>query len=236
MKRCLLILISIYIVSVAWGRTLVVYYSFTNNVHSIIEELSRQIEADVIRIEPAQKGVDYAADYYAVGDDLIKAINADPDNESSYPDIDPVDVDLSAYDTVIIGAPLWWGQMAAPLQTFLFKYGKDMADKNIGLIVSSSSTGISGVEKDAARLIPDGRFFRNALWIRSSQVSSASSKLKDWLTDVDYTGKTSLVPIFQEAARSGHSIYTLSGVSVRSVSNLSAGIYIIDGKKVYLNK
>lgn len=37
------------------AKTLVVYYSFTNNVHTIVSDLSTQIDADVIRIEPAEK-------------------------------------------------------------------------------------------------------------------------------------------------------------------------------------
>ena len=43
------------------GKTLVVYYSFTNNVHTIVTDLEKQIEADVVRVQPAEKGVDYAA-------------------------------------------------------------------------------------------------------------------------------------------------------------------------------
>jgi len=59
--------------------------------------------------------------------------------------------------------------MAAPLQTFLFQYGNRMGGKSIGLIVSSASSGISSVESDAKRLIPEGNFLTPSLWIRSSQ-------------------------------------------------------------------
>lgn len=48
--------------------------------------------------------------------------------------------------------------MATNMQTFLFKHGSDMADKNMGLIVSSHSSGISGVESNAKRLVPEGKF------------------------------------------------------------------------------
>lgn len=61
--------------------------------------------------------------------------------------------------------------MAAPLQSFLFSHGAEMAGKNIGLIVSSASSGVSGVEADAKRLIPDGNFLTPSLWIRSSQIT-----------------------------------------------------------------
>ena len=101
-------------------KTLVVYYSYTNNVNTIVNELTKQIEADVIRIEPAEKGLDFAANNYAIGSAQIAAIRNNPNDAASYPGIDPVDVNVADYDCIIIGAPLWWSQMAAPLQTFLF--------------------------------------------------------------------------------------------------------------------
>ena len=38
------------------AKTLVAYYSYTSNIHRIVEALVSQIEADVVRIEPAEKG------------------------------------------------------------------------------------------------------------------------------------------------------------------------------------
>jgi FMN-dependent NADH-azoreductase len=115
----------------------------------------------VIQIQPAQKGLNYATNNYSLGSDLVDQIRSKPNDASSYPAIDPVNVDFSKYDTVIIGTPLWWSNMAAPMQTFLFHNGKAMAGKKIGLIVSSASSGISGVEKDAKRLIPEGNFTKS---------------------------------------------------------------------------
>lgn len=163
------------------GKTLVVYYSFTNNVHTIVGDLRTQIGADVIRVEPAEKGLDYAADNYAIGSALIAAIRSNPDDVSSYPAIDNVEVNMEDYDTIIVAAPLWWSRMAAPMQTFLFNHGAEMAGKRIGLVVSSASSGVSGVEADARRLIPDGRFITPSLWIRSSQTSNCHSMIVQWL-------------------------------------------------------
>lgn len=167
------------------GKTIIVYYSFTNNVHSIVNDLRIQIDADVVRVEPAEKGLDYAANNYALGTALLNAIKNNPNSASSYPAIDPVDVNLEQYETIIVAAPLWWSQMAAPLQTFLFHHGTEMNGKNIGLIVSSASSGISGVEADAKRLIPDGKFLSPSLWIRSSQTSNCHSMLAEWLKNIN---------------------------------------------------
>ena len=89
------------------GKTLIVYYSFTNNVHTVVGDLRTQIEADVTRVEPAEKGLDYAANNYAIGSALIQAIRNNPGNASSYPAIDPVEVEFGQYGTIIVAAPLW---------------------------------------------------------------------------------------------------------------------------------
>lgn len=39
----------------AEGDILVVYYSYTNNTHTIVTDLLTQIEADAVRVEPAEK-------------------------------------------------------------------------------------------------------------------------------------------------------------------------------------
>ena len=222
------------------AKTLIVYYSYTNNVERIVNELRNQIEADVVEIEPAEKGLDYAANNYAIGSAQIATIRNNPNDASSYPAIDPVSVDLSQYSTIIIGAPLWWSNMAAPLQTFLFQHGKEMAGKNIGLIVSSASSGISGVEGDAKRLIPNGNFLSPSLWIRSSQTSNAKTLLQNWLQAINYNNLTSGIENIEQDNNRSFTVYSLSGVrmlaNAESTATLPAGLYIINGKKTLVTR
>ncbi len=240
MKKILFAITLLMLSMTAQAKTLIVYYSYTNNVEHIVNELHTQIEADVIEVEPAEKGLDFAANNYAIGSAQIAAIRNNPDDAASYPAIDPVNVDVSQYSTIIIGAPLWWSNMAAPLQSFLFQYGKEMAGKNIGLIVSSASSGISGVEGDAKRLIPNGTFLSPSLWIRSSQTSNAKSLLQNWLQDIDYSNLTSGTENIEQDSNIGFTVYSLSGVRVladaESTATLPAGLYIINGKKRLISK
>ena len=214
------------------AKTLIVYYSYTNNVERIVTELRSQIEADVVEIEPAEKGLDYAADNYAIGSAQIAAIRNNPNAASSYPPIDPVNVNLADYDCIIIGAPLWWSNMAAPMQTFLFNNGAQMAGKKIGLIVSSASSGISSVEADAKRLIPNGEFFSQSLWVRSSQVSNSRSLISSWLTQINYSVVSSIMEKDMDI-RSNNKIYNLNGICIASenLASIPSGIYIVNGKK-----
>ena len=238
MKRILFILVAMIGWLSADAKTLIIYYSYTNNVEKIVNELKNKIDADIVEIEPAEKGLDYAANNYAIGSAQIAAIRNNPDESSSYPAIDTVNVNLDEYDTLIIAAPLWWSQMAAPLQTYLFHNGKKMTGKNIGLIVSSASSGISGVEADAKRLIPDGHFLRPSLWIRSSQISNASSMLENWLNDIDYEELTTGIDSVTNDVAADFTVYSLSGQQLmyksKSIDSLKSGVYIINGNKTVI--
>lgn len=181
-KRFLLLAILIFgICGGISAKTLVAYYSFTNNVRTIVNELATQKEVDILEILPAEEGLDYAANNYALGTQLLNAIKAAPNDADSYPAIKAVSVDLSEYDDIIVATPLWWSQMAAPIQTFLFNYGSQMAGKRVSLIVSSASSGISQVVNDAKRLVPDAIWTGDALWINNKNRTNTASLLSEWL-------------------------------------------------------
>lgn len=175
------------------GKTLVVYYSYTGNCREIMTTLTSQIEADVLEIEPAEKGLKYEANNYALGTQLLNAIKAAPNDASSYPAIDPVTTSLNDYQNIIIITPLWWSQMAAITQTYLFQNASKMAGKHVAMIVSSHSSGISGVVSDAKRLLPSVTWMGDALWINASKHASRASLIKDWLKTLNMAeGQTSM--------------------------------------------
>ncbi len=164
------------------GKILIVYYSYTGHCDAIVTALSSNLEkADKLRIREVDEGVDYNANNYKLGSDLINAIKKAPGQASSYPAIKDVDKKAGDYDTIIVVTPLWHSQMAAIMQAYLFQNAAAMKGKNIGLVVSSASSGISGVESDVKRLIPDGKFYGTSLWINNSNRSNRQSLVKEWL-------------------------------------------------------
>ena len=213
----------------ASAKTLVVYYSYTGNCRDIVTTLTSQIEADVLEIQPAEKGLKYEANNYALGTQLLNAIKANPNDASSYPAIDPVSTSFGDYNTIIIVTPLWWSQMAAIMQTYLFNYGSQMAGKNIGLIVSSHSSGISQVVADCKRLVPDGNYFCENLWINNSNRSNRASLIQNWLTTVNYNTLTGINET-RGTETNPVRIYDLNGQLL--AQEPQKGIYIKNGKKI----
>ena len=168
------------------GKTLVVYYSYTGNCREVVNTLRSQITADVLEIQPVEKGQRYEANNYALGTQLLNAIKANPNSASSYPAIDPVTTSLTDYQNIIIVTPLWWSQMAAIMQTYLFQNASQMAGKSVGLIVSSHSSGISGVVSDAKRLLPHATWMGDALWINASNHANRASLIENWLKKMNF--------------------------------------------------
>ncbi len=181
MKRILFFLAAVCLSAAAHSKTMVAYYSYTGDCEAIVTELTKQISADVVEIEPAEKGLKYEANGYALGTQLLNAIKAAPNDAASYPAIDPVNVSLSEYSTVIIVTPLWWSQMAAIMQSYLFQVGDQLAGKKVGLVVSSASSGISGVVADCKRLVPDAEFLSENLWIHDSNRANTDALVAEWV-------------------------------------------------------
>ena len=215
--------------------TLVIYYSYTNHCHEIVQTLTSQIDADVLRIYPKDKNQQYEANGYSIGMQLLEAINANPNSADSYPEIDPVSVSLDEYNTFIIVTPLWWSHMAAILQTYLFNHGTEFAGKKVGLIVSSHSSGISGVVTDAERLIPNADWMGEALWINNANHSNRATLIQNWLSDIDYSGISTIIEDINTDAHAGLSgIYNLNGQKLTAIPD--SGIYIENGIKKIASK
>ena len=217
------------------SNTLVIYYSYTNHCHEIAQSLTSQIDADVLRIYPKDKNQQYEANGYAIGMQLLNTINANPNSADSYPEIDPVSVSLEDYDTFFIVTPLWWSQMAAILQTYLFNHGPEFAGKKVGLIVSSHSSGISGVVADAERLIPNADWMGEALWINNANHGNRATLIQNWLSDINYSDISTII---RDINADNHSvlsgIYNLNGQKLTTIPD--NGIYIENGVKKIATK
>ena len=85
MKKMMLLLCAMltWLSPDATAKTLVVYYSYTGNCREIVTTLTSKMEADVLEIQPAEKGLRYEANNYALGTQLLNAIKANPNDAGS---------------------------------------------------------------------------------------------------------------------------------------------------------
>ena len=92
-------------------KALILYYSYGGNTKGIAEKIQKEIGGDLVRIDTA---VPYTGSYNQVVDQGQREV------DSGYcPELKPVKVDLDAYDTVVLGTPVWWYTFAPAMHTFL---------------------------------------------------------------------------------------------------------------------
>ena len=154
------------------GKTLVVYFSATGNTKAVAEEITRLTGADLYEIVPAVPYTDEDLNY---NNNECRA-NQEMNNASARPAIGSEAMDVSSYDTVFIGYPIWWGTMPRIINTFLDTY--DLSGKTVLPFCTSGSSGITQSVTDIRTAEPDADV-RDGL--RASGANDSS--IENWIAD-----------------------------------------------------
>ena len=119
-------------------------------------------------LEPA---VPYAKDYNTCIREAKQRIGNAPIQERL--------VDISAYDTVFIMSPIYWGTYAPEVETALA--GLDFTGKTVRVICTHEGSGLAGMPSDVKKMCKDANVDMKGLAIKGSQAKSARKKVADWL-------------------------------------------------------
>lgn len=93
-------------------KTLTVYFSLTaGNTKRIAEKVHAAVGGDLVRLEPVKP---YPANYNQVVSQGENEVN-----RGYKPELKPLNVDLEAYDRIIVGTPTWWYKMSPVVLSFL---------------------------------------------------------------------------------------------------------------------
>ncbi len=93
-------------------KTLIAYFSWSNNTKKIVNEINRSFDFDVLRIE---RKVPYSEDY-----NTCAYVEAKEEWEKrSLPEINDTDLDLGSYDKILLFFPIWWYTIPMPVATFV---------------------------------------------------------------------------------------------------------------------
>ena len=151
---------------------LVVYFSATGNTKAVAEEITRLTGTDLYEIVPAVPYTDEDLNY---NNNECRA-NQEMNNASARPAIGSEAMDVSSYDTVFIGYPIWWGTMPRIINTFLDTY--DLSGKTVLPFCTSGSSGITQSVTDIRAAEPDADV-RGGL--RASGAND--SGIESWIAD-----------------------------------------------------
>lgn len=130
------------------GHALTVYFSATGNTEALAETVAQAAGADLARIIPAEPYTSADLNYNDNSCRANQELNSD-----ARPAIEPLGVDVSQYDVILLGYPIWWGQCPPVVRTFLDN--NDLSGKTIMPFCTSGSSGIGGSLSKIRDLAPD---------------------------------------------------------------------------------
>lgn len=149
----------------------VLYFSATGNTKSIAQRIANISGSDIIEIIPREEykpeDLNYNSDCRA---------NREQNDVNARPEIKNI-IDISKYDTIYLGYPIWWGTNPKIMLTLLDKY--DFTNKTIIPFCTSERTGISGSVKDL-------RNYNNKLNIKDGKrfsVTDSDEVIKDFVNN-----------------------------------------------------
>lgn len=126
-------------------KVLVLYYSQSDNTKAVAQKISTALGADLEEIVPVEP-------YNGTYDETIQRCIREREEEI-LPKIQPVLADVSAYDVVFIGYPIWFGTCALPMITCLGEI--DLSGKKVVPFCTFGSGGLFSSAADIANRQPE---------------------------------------------------------------------------------
>ena len=95
------------------------------------------------------------------------------------------DVDLSPYDTVFIGGPVWWGTYPQVMFTFFKKHAGDLKGKTVIPFTTHEGSGLANCVEDVKEAFA-GANVTKGFSIYGHEVRTEKAKVEKWLKGLGY--------------------------------------------------
>lgn len=151
----------------------VIYFSATGTTKTVAEYIKDATNGDLIEIIPEEK---YTSNDLNYGNNNSRA-NKEQNDSSARPKIANT-IDVTSYDTIYLGYPIWWGDVPKIILTFLDTY--NLSGKTIIPFCTSHSSGISG------SLSTLNNYNKNINWKEGKRFSTNSkNEINSWISEAN---------------------------------------------------
>ena len=170
------------------GKSLVVYFSLAGDQYNVgvitegntaivAKMIAAETGADLFEIEPTRA---YTTTSYNT---LINEAK-DEQQKKARPAL-KADKDISAYDTIFIGYPIWWGDMPMPVYTFLEAH--DWSGKTVVPFCTHEGSGLGGTESRIRSTCKSATVAKGlAVQGKTAQTNRAAAKkaVQEWMKKI----------------------------------------------------
>ena len=165
---------------------LVIYFSRTGeqyvvgvidkgNTAIVAEMIAEETGADLFEVLPED-------DHYPMTYDALTDVAKQEQNDNARPAYAGQVPDLSRYDTIFIGAPVWWGDWPMILYTFFENNAEGLAGKTLIPFSTHEGSGLSGFDKKLASACPNSTV-GEGLAIRGNDCQNDKEGVRQRVTD-----------------------------------------------------
>ena len=156
------------------NKIAVIYFSATGNTKQIAEYIQGETNSDMFEIIPKQK---YTPEDLNYGDNNTRATKEQND-KNARPEIENK-IDVSNYDVIFLGYPIWWGDVPKIILSFI-----DNTNLNGKKIIPFCTSGSSSISTSENTL---KSYNSNLNWNEGNRFSNSSTKeeIKKWIDSLN---------------------------------------------------
>ena len=169
-------------------KVLVLYYSQTSNTKAVAQELATKLGAD---IEEMTLAAPYDGDFQAT----IARVQQERE-QGIKPELKPIQADLSQYDVIFLGYPVWFGTMAPPMLSFV--ESTDLSGKKIVPFCTFGSGGLDSSIRDLKEKQPKAEILPG-YGVRAARIKAMPAEVDEFLKAGGFIeGEYTAPPAFTE--------------------------------------
>lgn len=152
------------------GKKLVAFFSASGTTKKVAEMIAAEAGADLYEITPKELYTRADLDWM----NKKSRSSIEMNDKKIRPEIADISVDISAYDEIILGFPIWWYVAPTIVNTFLEAH--DFSGKKIVLFATSGGSGFGNTVSELQPSVPGAVITEGKLLNRASKQA-----VSDWV-------------------------------------------------------
>ena len=155
------------------NKPLVVYFSATGTTAKAARTIAEVTGGTLYEIVPQQT---YTVDDLDWNDKQSRS-SVEMNNPQARPALKDTKLDVTTYDVIFIGYPIWWDQAPRIINTFIGSH--DLKGKTLVPFATSGGSGISNSVKELRKAYPNLEWQDGKLLNRASR-----NTIQNWINDM----------------------------------------------------
>ncbi len=158
------------------GESMVIYFSATGVTDKVATTIQDLTDSDIYRLVPT---VEYTTEDLDRDNTECRAAK-ECRGDLPLPTISGEKIDLSGYDVIFLGFPIWYKEEPPMITSFLESY--NLSGKTVIPFSTSWGTGIANAQSNLERSVQD------ATWLKGANFTESftTEEVENWLISIGY--------------------------------------------------